>query len=459
MKIIREDHYDLVVCGGGMSGFACAVSAARMGLSVALVERNGCLGGTATAAGVNHLLGGRKINESETEHVRVVGGLFDELTDYLIANGDAIEPNSIDLSFNAFGWYPRMASGVAFDELAMKIALDDFCQKAGVRVYYNTALTEAEVEGDKVKSVTVWNKDGFIRLTADRFADCTGDADLAMLSGCPFSKGREEDGLMTPCSLEMHLDNVDGHALVSYQNEHQSPKLVEIIEHLKSEGKWPFSAEIFVTVRLVEDDVFLINTIRQSCIDGTDEAAVSRALADGRRDCVTLFNIMKEHFPGFKNSRIRKIADSLGVRETRRIRGLYTVTVEDALSGRKYDDTVAATTYNFDLPDPIKVSYDPMMGDAKKPHAERKYIVIRLPYRSLIPVGAKNLITAGRSVSVDRAVLGAARIIGPAMMTGQAAGVAAALSKDGNFTSVDIEALRNTLFADGVLDPDQLPFD
>lgn len=113
--ISREDTYDFIVCGGGMSGFAAAVSAARKGLSVALIERTGCLGGTATSAGVNHLLGGRKINEETNEHVRVVGGLFDELTDYLIERGEAIEPNSIDLSFNAFGWYPRMASGVAFD--------------------------------------------------------------------------------------------------------------------------------------------------------------------------------------------------------------------------------------------------------------------------------------------------------------------------------------------------------
>ena len=458
MKITRTDKYDLLVCGGGVAGFSAAVAAARKGLKVALVERSGILGGTATQAGINQLLGGRKL-DAKGEHVRVVGGIFDELTDSLINEGQAIEPNTVDPNFNPFGWYPRMASGISCNENALKIKFDDLCRDAKVRVYYNTVAVDVDFENERLNAVIVFNKDGFVRIEAKSFADCTGDADIVDMCGLPCDKGREEDGLMTPCSTEMHVENVDGDELVRYQNEHQSPKLVEIIERLKNEAKWPFSAEIFVTVRLVEDDVFLINTIRQSCIDGTDEEAVSRALADGRRDCVTLFNIMKEHFPGFKNSRIRKIADSLGVRETRRIRGLYTVTVEDALSGRKYDDTVAATTYNFDLPDPIKVSYDPMMGDAKKPHAERKYIVIRLPYRSLIPVGARNLITAGRSVSVDRAVLGAARIIAPAMMTGQAAGTAAALSKDGDFTSVDVDLLRTTLFADGILDPDQLPFD
>ena len=168
---------------------------------------------------------------------------------------------------------------------------------------------------------------------------------------------------------------------------------------------------------------------------------------------------MKEHFPGFKNARIRKIAEQLGVRETRRITGRYTVTVEDALGGKKYPDTVAATTYNFDLPDPIKPSYDPMMGDAKKPHAERKYVVIRLPYRAMLPVGVNNLIVAGRCVSVEREVMGAMRIIGTCFMMGQAAGTAAALAKDGDLTAVDTELLRNTLWADGVLDPDALPFE
>ncbi len=458
MKIIRTDSYDVAVFGGGTAGFSAAVAAARKGKSVCLIEKNTFLGGVATASGINQLLAGRKLNE-KGEHVRVIGGIFDEFTDELIKEGNAIEPNTVDPNFNPFGWYPRMASGISCNENALKIKMDDFCEKAGVRIYYNTTAVDAEVENDRIKSVIVFNKDGFVKITADSFIDCTGDADIVHFAGCPYEKGREEDGLTTPCSTEFHVENVDADALVTYQNENQSPKLVEIIERLKSEGKWPFSAEIFVTVRLVEEDVFLINTLRQTQIDGVNEKAVTDALIQGRRDAVTLFNIMKEHFPGFKNARIRKIAEQLGVRETRRITGRYTVTVDDALSGKKYDDTVAATTYNFDLPDPIKPSYDPMMGDAKKPHAERKHIVIRLPYRAMLPRGVNNLIVAGRCVSVEREVMGAMRIIGPCFMMGQAAGTAASIAKNGDFTTVDVEALRKILWADGVLNPDKLPFE
>ncbi len=461
MNIVRTDRYDLVVCGGGPAGFACAVSAARRGLSVSLIERGGCLGGTATAAGVNHLLGGRKLNVASGEHVRVVGGLFDELTDLLIGHGDAVEPNTIDLSFNPFGWYPRMASGIPFNETALKIALDDLCEQAGVRVYYNTVLTAVETEGRRARAAIVWNKDGFVRLAARCFADCTGDADLSVLAGCSCDKGREADGLMTPCSLEMHLDHVDGDALVSYQNAHNSPKLVEIIDELKAKGIWDFPYEIFVADQLVEKDVFLINTIRQVGIDGTDEASVSRALADGRRESLRLFRIIREYFPGFQNARIRKLCDTLGVRETRRLRGRYTITVEDALTGRRYSDCVAATTYNFDLPDPLRPSFDPMMGDAKTPNAVRKHVVIRIPYRSLLPEAMDNLIVAGRCVSAQREVLGPVRIMGPCMMMGQAAGTAAALACQTGveLPAVDTDALRAALWEDGVIDPDTLPFD
>lgn len=456
MNVKRTDEYDLVVLGGGPAGFAAAVAAARRGCRVALVERNGFLGGVATAAGINQLLGGRKLNE-KGKHVRVVGGIFDELTDRLIAEGSAIEPNTVDPSFNPFGWYPRMASGISCNELALKMALDDMCEKAGVRVYFGTTLIDCEREDERIKSVLVFNKDGAVKLVSRLFADCTGDGDLIEMCGAPFVKGREEDGLMTPCSLEMHVEGVDAHALVSYQNEHESPKLVEIIERLKSEGIWHINSDIFVTVRLLEEDVFLVNTARLPLVDGTKEEDLSRALREGRRYCLDLFKIMKEHFPGFKNARIRKVFDTVGVRETRRIKGEYTVTVKDALSGKKYGDTVAATTYNFDLPDPVKRDYDPMLGDVKKPNTERKHTVIRIPYRALLPLGVDNLIVAGRCISVDRGVLGPARIIGPCMMMGEAAGVAASLAAD-SFKAVDTALLRKELFDCGVLDPDTLPF-
>lgn len=131
------------------------------------------------------------------------------------------------------------------------------------------------------------------------------------------------------------------------------------------------------------------------------------------------------------------------------------------MSGKHYDDCVAATTYNFDLPDPLRPSYDPMMGDARKPHAERRHVVIRIPYRSLLPESVGNLIVAGRCVSAEREVMGPIRIMGPCMMMGQAAGTAAAMAEEAGclYAEINTDELRSRLWAAGVLNPDALPFD
>lgn len=461
-EIKRIDRYDFVVCGGGPAGFSAAVNAARKGLKTAIIEKQGCLGGVATSGGINYFLAGRKLQESTREHVRVVGGLFDEITDKLIAQHYAIEPNTINLDFNPFGWYPRMASGIVFDEFHMKTLMDNMCRDLNIRVYFNTSLVGSEVTGRNVTAVFVHNKDGFVRIEAAAFADCTGDADLGYMSGCSYYKGRDTDGLMTPASLEMVVEKVDGDELVTYQNEHQSPKLVEIIEDLKEKGIWSFPYEIFVCMQLMEKDIFLINTIRQVGVDGTCESSLSNALMNGREENLKLFEIMKTYFPGFKNARIRKISDWVGIRESRRIAGRETITIENALNGKHYANRIAATTYNFDLPDPLKPSYDPMMGDAKKPNATRKHIVIQIPYGALLPQEIDNLVFAGRCVSADREVLGAVRIMGPCFEMGQAAGTAAYYAIKnckGNFSEVDITELQKTLWADGILDPETLPFD
>ena len=458
VRISKRDQFDLVVCGGGVTGFACAVSAGRLGLKVALIERNGSLGGVATNCGVNHLLGGRKLNEQTKEHVRVVGGIFDEITDRLIAQGNAIEPNAINLSFNPFGWYPRMASGIPFNEDALKREMDNMCRDANVRVFYKTDIVGVEKDGEKLTAVIVWNKGGFVQLSANYFADCTGDADVAHLFGCPYEKGRQEDGLMTPTTLELHVENVDEDALVSYQNANNSPKLVEIIERLKNKGIWNFPYEIFVAIRLMEKGVFMVNTMQQYFVDGVEEQSISNALAEGRRENLRLFEVMKKYFPGFENARIRKIYDNVGVRETRRIKGEYYISVQDAVTGKQYEDTVAATTYNFDLLDPVKVGYDNMMGDAKNPNSVRKYIVIRIPYRSFLPLGVTNLIVAGRCISADREVMGALRVMGPCMMMGEVAGVASAIAHKTqvDFKEVSVSALKEALLKNGVIDPEQI---
>ena len=445
--------FDCVVCGGGLSGIAAAIAASRAGLKTALIEGAGTFGGVAVISGVNHLLGGRYYQESTGVMEKTVGGIFDELAGIMIAEGTAIDPETIDPHNNPHGWYPRMAAGIPFDGNAMKRILDAFIISEGVVPMLDTRIIGVQSAGDRIENVIVNNKSGNIIVKADCFIDATGDADIAAMAGARFDQGRETDHLTTPVSLEFHVDQVDRDELLNYQNMHSSPKLVEIIERLKEEGIWDFPFEIFVTVQLNDPDVFLVNTLRDIKVDGTDGDAVTTALIKGRADVFKLHAIMKQYFPGFARSRIRFIADHLGVRETRRIRGTAHVTLEDAKDGRRYEDGIARTTYNFDLPDPERPSYDPMMGDAKHPDASRSHTSIEVPYGVIVPQDFRNLLVTGRAVSVDREVLGPLRVMGPCMMLGEAAGTAAGLAvQDGlDCRDIDGKKLHERLIANGVL--------
>ena len=446
-NISTQNTYDLIVCGGGMTGFAAAVTAARHGIKTAIIEKMGCLGGVATSCGVNQFLAGRKYDEKTGKIRRAVGGIFDELTDRLIARGDAIDPDTIDIHFNPHGWYPRMLAGIPFDHEKLKLLLDEMCLEAGVDLYYFTNLIDVKAEDQRITHVIVHNKSGLFALEACYIVDATGDADLAVFSGCRTIKGRSEDHLMTPATLEMHVEGVDWKAYVEYQNAHQSPKLVEIIKHLKDAGEWDFFTDIFIAIQLTEPDVFMVNTIRQKGVDGTDGNSLTQAMIEGRKENLKLFGIMKKHFPGFAQARIRKIFENIGIRETRRIVGKHTVTIQEALQGQTYHDCVASTTYNFDLLDPVIQSHDPMMGDVANPHDKREHEAIQIPYRSMLPEPVTNLIVAGRCVSVEREVLGPVRIMGPCMGMGHAAGLASVLAStdEVEYPEVNVKTLQKML--------------
>ena len=221
----------------------------------------------------------------------------------------------------------------------------------------------------------------------------------------------------------------------------------QIIEKLKESGAWPFPYEIFISVMLMEKDVFMINTIRQVGVDGTLAEDISLATVLGRSENFKLWEIAKKHFPGFENSRIRAIAPSIGIRETRRLSGEYTLSAEDIICGRKFDDSVAVSGYGFDLPHPKKPSYQP------HEKTQRKSPFTEIPYRCLLPKEISNLIVAGRCISAERDALGPLRVMGVCIAQGEAAGAALylALKNKTSFKDVDTEKLKNLLREHGCI--------
>ena len=437
----EEKEYDLIVCGAGMSGFGAALAAAEEGLRVLLIERGTCVGGVATQGLVNHILGGRNYHCGEL--ISSIGGIYARLEKTLLEEGAAVDVNTVDFSNPPHGWFPVLAAGVIINGEKAKLVLERLLTDAGVEILYNTNVIDAVKNDGKISGLVIYNKGGLSFAKGRYFADATGDADICAFAGCPYLVGDEEHGV-APVSLEMHVENVDYEELSEYMNKTRDVRFKNLIPPLRDKGIWNFPYEIFISVMLVEKDVFMINTNRMVGIDALDERSVTKGIIDSRRENYRLFDIMKKYFPGFKNSRIRSIAPALGIRESRRIVGEYVMTVDDLAENKRFDDAIAYSLYGWDLPDPKKPSL--------QPDAERsKSMYTPIPYRCLLPTGVGNLIVAGRCISVERPVLGPVRVMAPCIAMGEAAGYATRIALDGGlaYKSIDISLLREKILQKG----------
>lgn len=428
--------YDVVVCGGGPAGLAAALAARRAGLTVLLVEGQGQLGGMGISALVSHWLGGRTSDCTQW----VVGGIFRSLAEGAAERGIALIPKPTGAKYQPHGWLAgQLTAGIPFDPYRMAAYLDERMLEAGVEIRLLTHFVDVTVDAGRITHVLLFNKSGMTAVQARTVVDATGDADVAARSGCEVVQGREEDGLMTPASLIFHVSHVDQDALAAAIERDNSPRFKEQIAALRAAGEWTFPYEIFISVQLEEKGTLMINTIRLVGINGTDGASVSSGMIRGRAEAQQLFAVMQKHLPGFAQARLKTVAPLLGVRETRRIRGLATLSLEAVAHGEKPDDIIGFSAYGWDLPDPKRPSDNP--GHGRKPP------VVPIPYRTLVPRGVTNLICPGRALSVERPVLGPLRVMAPCMAMGEAAGQAAlqAVGEGRPFAEVDPVRLRREL--------------
>ncbi len=459
-KVTIEENadYDIIVCGGGPAGCAAALSSARSGQKVLLVESTGQLGGMGVTALVSQWLGGRT-QEGEW----VVGGIFKELSTEATEKGFALLPElNPNEKYHPFGWYNWFIHGVPFDPFYMDLFLDEKLKAAGVDVLLHTQAVDAIVADEQISHVVIYNRSGLQAIRVKAVIDATGNADIAFKSGCETIKGRREDGKMTPASLIFHVYNVDQDKFTRYIEELRDPKLRDLINSLKKTGEWDFPYDIFIATQLLDKGEFYINTTRLVGVDGTDGSSISKGMVRGRKEIHKLMEIFKKHFPGFENVKIKSIAPQLGIRETRRIIGDFTLTVRDLTENNTFDDTIGFSMYGWDLPDPDKPSVQPFADDKVDGYKYKvqKGLSTPMPYRIMIPRPIRNLINPGRAVSVEGQVLGPVRVMAPIMAMGEAAGLAAAQVVENrvSFAEVDINRLREELRNnDGIIDVEALP--
>jgi len=436
-------EYDLVVCGGGPAGCAAAIAARRGGLSVLLLENQGQLGGMGTSGLVSHWLGGRTADGRW-----IVGGIFRELATEAAAQGIALLPVTDPAAkYQPHGWLNGLVHGVPFDPFAMAAFLDRKLADTRVKFLLHTQVVDAVVADRRITHLLLASKAGLQTIAARAVVDATGDADIAARADCPTILGRDDDHLMTPATLMFHVDNIDQEALSEHIHDRDAPRFRELILELRTAGKWPFPYEIFISVQLQEPGTMMINTSRLCDVDGTDPRSLTRGMIRGREETQQLLALMRTHFPGFAQARLKAVAPLLGVRETRRIVGEYVLSVDDLISAEPFADTIGLSGYGWDLPDPERPSHQPM-------HGTRAPYPIPIPYRIMVPQGIGNLVCPGRAVSVERDVLGPLRVMAPVMTMGEAAGVAAAqvvTAGKNSFADVDIPELRVQLRAQGAI--------
>lgn len=416
-EITRSFDCDVLVVGGGPAGIASAVSAARHGASTILCERGGYLGGAAT----NALVGPFMSSTSPDGEIMLIRGFFEELVDSLEANGAAIHPLKAEIG--AFSGYrePGHHGVTTFDPEALKRTAERFCIDAGVRLLYHCLFVKSSVSKDRIDAAYFATKDGIWRVRAKVYIDCTGDADVAYSSGVPCVWG-DGNGEVQASSLIFILSGVDWDKMDAHyrktllENDFEGRFYMREIRTAREAGEFPlWRAKIALYRRL--DGTAIVNMGQTDDVDGCDPEQVTRAEITGREQAQYIIRFLRKYVDGCKDSYLVSTAENLGVRESRRIVGEYTVTTEDAINSVKYPDPVFCCSNSMDIHKRGYVEY--VARNTQEPYF--------VPYRALLPKGIDNLICAGRCISAERPVLGAIRVMPPCFAMGQAAGTAAAL--------------------------------
>ncbi len=446
-------HVDVLVCGGGVAGIAAAVAAARNGASTLLIERAGFLGGTATGSAMGLIV----IPASE-----LVGFPREFFTRLAQEQGAAL------------------GDVVPWDIEAYKLTALDVVLKSGAQLLLYSWISEPLVRAGRIEGVIIENKSGRQAVLADVVIDATGDADVAARAGVPFVKGREEDGAMRPMTVMGRIGNIDLGRFKAYIDAHPDDlsqddgrRVVDldagivridgffsIVEKAKAAGLLAASAPInylrFSGVNAREHTdraVLILNSTRVYNVDGTNAADLTTAEVEGRRQLRDIVRLCGELLPGFEQSFLVDTSAFVGVRETRRVRGRYTLTYRDLQEGRRFADSIAVmTSVDYGTADIHAPDYahEGSASDEWARTLKLKLMRFEFPLRCMLTNEITNLVVAGRCASMTHDVDKFARNMAPIGLQGQAAGTFAALTVNRDWNELPIETVRAALQKAGV---------
>jgi hypothetical protein len=417
-----DEGWDVIVAGGGPAGVAAAIASAREGAKTLLIESTGMLGGMSTAGNMNAwcpFTDGEKV---------IYKGIAEKI---LIESkkGMVGAPND---------WLP-------INTEQLKRVYDDAVSAAGVHVMFFSMLADVEMAGNgRVDHVVVANKNGLSRYRAKVYVDCTGDGDLAAWAGADYFYG-DESGKVQDSSLCFTIAGVNREEYRKRGGDgwlHNKSAKSPIHKILES-GKYPLIPDQHVNAKEIHPGVVVFNAGHIPDVRSVDPEHLTRAMMQGRRLVEEMHRAFIEECPEvFGASFLSSTGSLIGIRESRRIKGDHLFTIDDWVARRSFDDGIGRNCYYIDVHIDGAVSY-PRYARGES-HG--------IPFRCLVPKKLSNVLVAGRPISCDEYSFGSLRVMPVCLVTGEAAGLGAALaSRMGRVDvhDIDIVHLRKRLQQEG----------
>jgi hypothetical protein len=413
--------YDVIVCGGGPSGIAAAISARRNGARVLLVEQSGLLGGNSVHALVGPWM---SFHYGKTQ---VIKGIGQEIVQRMVKKGYSLSHIPDPIGF--------CDTITPHDVEGLKEVLFELMDEEQIDLLLHALIINVIRDENTIKGLKAATKSGIIDLFGKVIIDATGDGDVAYKMGCDYVFGRNTDNFAQPMTMIFSVGNVKLDELKAYLKNNPDDFTLDenydgeylaisgcfrLVEEARKNGDFTIARDRVLLFQDVRPNQVAVNMTRIQKHSGVDAWSLTEAEREGRRQIKEVFAFLKKYVPGFKDSFIVRTPSKIGVRETRHILGDYIMELDDIVEERSFEDSVCVCAYPIDIHSPD--------GSTLTVLEENKQKCYEIPLRVMLPKKAEQLIVTGRAISATHEANASMRVTPSVLALGEAAGALASIA-------------------------------
>lgn len=418
---MKINKYDVIVCGGGPSGFNAAISAARNGMKTMLIETTGLIGGNSVNALVGPWMTYHKNNKF------VVKGIAAELIERL-----SKEQLSLGHIKDPLGFCDTVTP---IDVEGIKHLFFEMIEEENIDLLLHAFVSDVIMEENKIKGVLVTTKSGVLEMYGDVIIDATGDGDVSAYAKAEYVHGRSKDNLTQPMTMIFHVANVDTDKLKAEMKKDPEnfvsrdgydygylaiSGFFKEVEKAKQLNDFDLPRDRVLLFEEVNRNMVSVNMTRVQGLSGVNAFELTKAEIEARKQIKKAFIFLKKYIVGFEDSYIVRTPSKIGVRETRHIIGDYLIDVKDIINCESFEDSIALSGFPMDIHSPS--------GDNLELFEENDELAYEIPMRSLLVKNIENLLVSGRCISATHEASASLRVTPSVMAIGEAAGVIASLA-------------------------------